>query len=546
MKHFFRNLRLSKKILVAPLSVIFFLLISGLVSYISMSNQKRAIEDIFNNRFNNYQVSATIVKDIANVHANIYKIINWANAAYEKKKIDLLGKEQLDTIERTDASIKKILQKKGLTKEEQNLLQTVLKDFTEYRKTAAAAIDLASSDLNTATMYMVTVDDKYQVLNKSLHDLLELENRLSKEQYEFSLKSFNSASVIFVLVLAVSIAISVVISLIITRLITTSIKEAIQVTQKIAEGDLTQEVEVVSDDEIGQLLSAIKTMDEKLKSVLAETKSAADNLASASQELSASSEQMSRGMTEQSTRASQIAASSEEMSQTVVDIAKNSSNMASSAVETTRIAKDGEEIVSRSVQEVKAIADTVNESAKLMSDLGDRSRQIGDIIDVIKDIADQTNLLALNAAIEAARAGEQGRGFAVVADEVRKLAERTSKATAEIGGMIGAIQNEVERAVENMDSGTKRVEIGVEFSTKAGSALHSIVSSVEGLQSMVQQIASATEEMSTTSEQISGDIDMIASVSKETSSSSGQIAKSAADLARLSSGLQRVVAQFKV
>ncbi len=546
MKHFFRNLRLSKKILVAPLAVIFFLLISGLVSYISMSNQKRAIEDIFNNRFNNYQVSATIVKDIANVHANIYKIINWANAAYEKKKIDLLGKEQLDTIERTDASIKKILQKKGLTKEEQNLLQTVLKDFTEYRKTAAAAIDLASSDLNTATMYMVTVDDKYQVLNKSLHDLLELENRLSKEQYEFSLKSFNSASVIFVLVLAVSIAISVVISLIITRLITTPIKEAIHVTQKIAEGDLTQDIELSSDDEIGQLLSAIKTMDEKLKSVLAETKSAADNLASASQELSASSEQMSRGMTEQSTRASQIAASSEEMSQTVVDIAKNSSNMASSAVETTRIAKDGEEIVSRSVQEVKAIADTVNESAKLMSDLGDRSRQIGDIIDVIKDIADQTNLLALNAAIEAARAGEQGRGFAVVADEVRKLAERTSKATAEIGGMIGAIQNEVERAVENMDSGTKRVEIGVEFSTKAGSALHSIVSSVEGLQSMVQQIASATEEMSTTSEQISGDIDMIASVSKETSSSSGQIAKSAADLARLSSGLQRVVAQFKV
>ncbi len=546
MKHFFRNLRLSKKILGAPLAVIFFLLISGLVSYISMSNQKRAIEDIFNNRFNNYQVSATIVKDIANVHANIYKIINWANAAYEKKKIDLLGGEQLDTIEKTDASIKKILQKKGLTKEEQNLLQTVLKDFTEYKKVAVSAIDLASSDLNTATMYMVTVDDKYQVLNKSLHDLLELENKLSKEQYEFSLRSFNSASVIFVLVLAVSIAISVVISLIITRLITTPIKEAIHVTQKIAEGDLTQDIELSSDDEIGQLLSAIKTMDEKLKSVLAETKSAADNLASASQELSAGSEQMSRGMTEQSTRASQIAASSEEMSQTVVDIAKNSSNMASSAVETTRIAKDGEGIVSRSVQEVKAIADTVNESAKLISDLGDRSRQIGDIIDVIKDIADQTNLLALNAAIEAARAGEQGRGFAVVADEVRKLAERTSKATAEIGGMIGAIQNEVERAVENMDSGTKRVEIGVEFSTKAGSALHSIVSSVEGLQSMVQQIASATEEMSTTSEQISGDIDMIASVSKETSSSSGQIAKSAADLARLSSGLQRVVAQFKV
>ena len=335
-------------------------------------------------------------------------------------------------------------------------------------------------------------------------------------------------------------------ALFISKTLTKPLRDAVSVANAISEGDLRVAIVVESEDEIGQLMSAMKTMDERLKEVLSETKSAADNLASASQQLSASSEQMSRGVGEQSNRAAQIAASSEEMSQTVMDIAKNASHMADSATETTKIAHDGEGIVNRSVEEVKAIAATVNESSQLMASLGERSKQIGDIVEVIKDIADQTNLLALNAAIEAARAGEQGRGFAVVADEVRKLAERTSKATTEIGAMIGAIQHEVDKAVHNMSDGTKRVAVGVEFSAKTGDALHSIVSSVQDLQAMVHQIASATEETSAASDQISSDIETIASVSKEASSSSEQIARSASDLAELSSTLQRLVGRFKI
>ena len=211
-----------------------------------------------------------------------------------------------------------------------------------------------------------------------------------------------------------------------------------------------------------------------------------------------------------------------------------------------RVADKGQEIVTKSVEEVKAISETVNESAKLMSSLGERSKQIGEIVNVIKDIADQTNLLALNAAIEAARAGEQGRGFAVVADEVRKLAERTAKATAEISGMIGAIQEEMDQAVISMENGTKRVEVGVEFSIQAGVALKQIVGSVTDLQTMVQQIATATEEMSTASEQISGDIETIANVSKETSVSSDQVSQASSDLARLAADLQGTVGMFRV
>ncbi len=523
-----------------------FLLILGGVSYVSLSNQKSAINDIFNNRFAIFQSSTDLVADIVNVQANLYKLITWANAKYDDKKIEALGKEQVAVLNKSEEAIKRTLRFQGFDQEEKKAYQTVVGDFSEYKKAALSEIDLASSDLNMATMFMETANDKYVALHKSMEGLIGLEKKLSKDRYDYSIKDFNFTIIIFISVIAVSVVLSLLVSLLVRRAIIRPVLEAIEVTTKIAEGDLLQHVDVTSNDEIGKLMEAIKNMGGKLKEVLTETKAAADNLASSSQELSANSEQMSKGVAEQSNRSSQIATSAEEMSQTVVDIAKNASAMSTSAAETTVIAQEGENIVDRSIQEVKAIADTVNESAELMSSLGERSKQIGDIVDVIKDIADQTNLLALNAAIEAARAGDQGRGFAVVADEVRKLAERTSKATTEIGSMITAIQHEVEKAVLNMSDGTKRVVVGVDFATKAGDALHSIVSSVQGLQTMVQQIASATEEMLTTSEVISGDIETIASVSKDTLSTSGQIAQSASDLAELSLMLQRLVGRFKV
>ncbi len=349
---------------------------------------------------------------------------------------------------------------------------------------------------------------------------------------------------------ALSVLLIIFLVLLLSKTIAKPLVDCATVAEKISAGDLTRDKTLakgsISKDETGQLVRAINEMQEKWRDVVMELKSASDTLASASQELSASSEQMSGGVAEQSGRASQIATSATEMSQTVIDIAKNASNIASSAGETSQVAKNGAQVVNKAVQEVKAIAQTVNESAQLMTSLGDRSQQIGDIVRVIKDIADQTNLLALNAAIEAARAGEQGRGFAVVADEVRKLAERTAKATSEIGAMIGAIQTEVQQAVVSMNEGSKRVETGVEYSAQAGGVLKDIVMSVDDLQAMVQRIAVATEQMSSVAEQISGDIETVASVSKETSTGSDEIAKSSSNLARLASNLSGLVAQFKV
>jgi methyl-accepting chemotaxis protein len=318
-----------------------------------------------------------------------------------------------------------------------------------------------------------------------------------------------------------------------------------EMAEKIAAGDLTMQVETHGKEATGAF-AAMNRMTVKLKSIVTDVKSASERVASGSEQLSASSEEITRTMTDQANRSNQIATAAEEMSQTVIDIAKNASNIAQSSSETAAIAKKGEEVVEKSVIESKTIVETVNASAHVMQSLGQKSKQIGEIIDVINDIADQTNLLALNAAIEAARAGEQGRGFAVVADEVRKLAERTAKATSEISSMIGSIQGEVASAVDAMNHTNEKVNVGLQYSVEAGEQLKAIVQSVTSLQNLVQQIATATEEMSTTSEAISGDIQAVAGGAKEILGGSDQIAQSSSELARLAGDLKVIVQQFKV
>jgi methyl-accepting chemotaxis protein len=209
-------------------------------------------------------------------------------------------------------------------------------------------------------------------------------------------------------------------------------------------------------------------------------------------------------------------------------------------------ADNGNTIVSRSVGEVKQIAETVARSSGFVRDLGSQSERIGEIVLVINDIADQTNLLALNAAIEAARAGDAGRGFAVVADEVKKLAERTGKSTKEIAGMISEIKTGVTRAVEAMDEASRSVKVGVELSGDAGAALSDIVNSSSGLQSMVQQIEAAIEEMNSTTVEIARDIDQVASVTKDSSSAAQQVTQAAQELSGLSELLENAIQEFRV
>ncbi len=312
------------------------------------------------------------------------------------------------------------------------------------------------------------------------------------------------------------------------------------------EGDLTKRVPAEGHDEIAQMGKYFNEFIEKLQHMIKKVAHVTDKVASASVELSATAEEISKGTDTLTSRASQTAAAVEEMNATVGQVAQNSGKAASLAQDTVKTAQEGGTVVSSTISGMQQLSEAVSNSATIISDLGKSSDQIGEIVRTIEDIADQTNLLALNAAIEAARAGEQGRGFAVVADEVRKLAERTTKATKEIGDMIRQIQQDTRGAVDSMQQGTQKVTAGVDLVNKTGEALSQIVRMVSESADMIRQIAVASEEQSVATQQIASDIENVAKVTKESSSGAHESAKASQDLSQLAVELQGIVGGFKL
>ncbi|NRB67254.1 MAG: methyl-accepting chemotaxis protein [Vibrio sp.] len=366
-----------------------------------------------------------------------------------------------------------------------------------------------------------------------------------------ALAELNDNMSTIILWLTVNVIVVLVVSVVVAWGLSNMIRQRLDViaakAKSIADGDLSEPpINETNKDELGELARAIDAMQQSLRSVLSNITSVASEVASNTQMVEDTSKLVASGIEEQADKATLIASAVEEMTVTVNRVADQSTDAAESSRQAGEEATNGGRLMQETVTGMNRIAEVVNETAETVDSLGKRGEEIGNVIKVINDIAEQTNLLALNAAIEAARAGELGRGFAVVADEVRSLAERTSKATEEVGGLISSIQNETRQAVERMSEGTHLVAEGVTQSNSAGDALTQIVSRAQDVNKMIDMIATAGNEQATAAQEMSRDINTISQIADNSVRTTQDGAKAVSQLYRKVEELEQVVARFRL
>lgn len=537
----FSNFKISTKLFISFLFILLLTVFLGTFSVVQISRLNTITKDIattqvpaiksikdIDSLVGSYRRSELLMV-LASEQQDIQKYVNRAEDAAAKLKTELVVTEKLigmDEERKTFAEFKKALG--AWMAEHPKIVEQALLDNDEE-----------------ATKLIMGASSKH--FNAAIKALEECVASTIKQTQDKSKRCFNinsSAQLWILISLIACLIIGLLLAIVISRMISRPIGDMARQAQRVADGELNVRINQDSNDEIGQLSASFNKMVESLRDVISKVVATSGQVTNAADQLRATSEQMSTGAEQVVAQASTVATASEEMAATSGDIAQNCAMAANSSRDANNAALAGAEVIQATVTGMSRIAERVKGTAVTVEGLGARSDQIGAIVGTIEDIADQTNLLALNAAIEAARAGEQGRGFAVVADEVRALAERTTRATKEISDMIKAIQQETRSAVTAMEEGVREVARGTEDAARSGAALQEILDQINSVTSQVNQIATAAEEQTATTNQISSNILQINDVVHVTARGAQESASASAKLASLAEDLQAIVGRF--
>ncbi|MBI5655328.1 MAG: methyl-accepting chemotaxis protein [Geobacter sp.] len=487
-------------------------------------------------------------EEVAEMDAAMESSINLGLAIQAYKNYLVRADEKyIDEFRRFTGEIDKGLAKylEHASGEEKALGDKAKAQLTEYRKSIDTLVAARSASNDIAA-----VDRSIKGVDREIRITLEEMDKSASASFEKArAEAAAAAHKLLLLQVACAVVAAILLALVsiaIMRGIFRALKTIGESVERIADGDLTQKAEIVSDDELGDMGRDFNRMVDSMSAMISTITCTSSQLAAAANQLQGTAVQIATGAEEVACQAGTVATAAEEMSATSGDIAQNCQSAAEGGYRANSTATAGAEVVNATVQVMNRIAGRVHETARSVESLGSRSDQIGEIIGTIEDIADQTNLLALNAAIEAARAGEQGRGFAVVADEVRALAERTTKATREIGDMIKAIQSETRSAVTAMEEGVQEVESGTTEAARSGQSLQAILEQINTVTMQVNQIATAAEEQTATTGEITSNIHQITEIVQETARGAQESATAAGQLAGLATELQRRVGQFRL
>ncbi|MBB6289921.1 methyl-accepting chemotaxis protein [Pseudomonas sp. JAI120] len=432
--------------------------------------------------------------------------------------------------------------------EERSIYDEYMRLLTQYQQIEARMKSLSSANQIDELRNLLNTEllNNSEQVNMVLNRLLDYNNKAALATNQQAEDQYNMAFDWVIGLLVIATALTMLFAWLLTRSITLPISQALEAAEEVAEGNLTRPIKVDGNDEAGRLLAAMAKMQEKLRDTLQRIAGSATQLASAAEELNAVTDESARGLTRQNNEIEQAATAVNEMTSAVEEVARNAVSTSEASRNATTSAGDGRDLVQETVSAIERMSGDVQATATLIGELANESRDIGKVLDVIRGLADQTNLLALNAAIEAARAGEAGRGFAVVADEVRALAHRTQQSTSEIERMIGSIQAGTEHAVDSMRNSTERAESTLNIAKGAGMSLDTINTAIVEINERNLVIASAAEEQAQVAREVDRNLVNIRDLSVQSATGASQTSAASNELSRLAVDLNGMVGRFRL
>ena len=539
------GLQIKQKMFIGILVPLLMLVTIGFIAIYMMGKIEYGVERIYNDRV----VPLDDLKVIADKYAvDVIDAINKANAG------GFSASQAANALENASKTINQYWPKylaTELTQEESRLAQQAEQLFLPANQQVELLISyLRGGNGDVAYQLNDKILPLYQAIDPisgKISELIALQIKIAGQERAAANEIYHSSIAIFATLAGLAMLISILIGLWVNRSVMNPINDIVRNLKTIRQdSDLTVKFRTFNDDELGLISTSLTQVIEHLRGILHSIAEAANTVNSSATELSSFTQETNKRMQQQQAETEQTATAMNEMTATVAEVAQSTSAAADSAKDADTYAANGNRIVIDSISSMSQLSEQIQKTAQVIGFLSNESQSIGRVLDVIKSIAEQTNLLALNAAIEAARAGEQGRGFAVVADEVRTLAQRTQKSTQEIEAMIATLQKGVKEAVNAMEVGIKQVDDANNKANEAGQALKEIVASVDNIAELNAHIATAAEEQSSVAESINRSIIAISDITDDSTRSAHELSESVINLTKLASSMRNQVSAFRL
>ncbi|MDB5980888.1 MAG: mcpB 1 [Pseudomonas sp.] len=538
-----RNMNIAPRAFLGFAMIGVLMLILGIFALSQMSQIRSASEDITQNNVPAIRTLDKLVEHSVRLRVLSFRLILNRDPATQEKTIDLITKRDQQFAE-AQATYAKLVD----APDEQEAYNQLLPLISEYRQLESRMFSLSRANQveELGNLLNRELQQNSDQMGAALTKLVEINAQQLAVNDNQGAEQYSVAFKMVIGVLIVATLLTLLFAWLLTNSITQPIALALEAAEGIAEGNLTRPIKVDGKDEAGRLLAAMLKMQEKLRDTLHRISGSATQLASAAEELNTVTDESARGLAQQNREIEQAATAVNQMTSAVEEVARNAVSTSDASKSATTSASDGRELVMETVGAIERMSGDVQSTAGLIGNLANESRDIGKVLDVIRGLADQTNLLALNAAIEAARAGEAGRGFAVVADEVRALAHRTQQSTSEIERMIGSIQGGTDKAVDSMRNSTERAESTLSIAKGAGIALDTINQAILQINERNLVIASAAEEQAQVAREVDRNLVNIRDLSVQSATGASQTSAASTELSRLAVDLNSMVSRFKV